>query len=113
MPTVYVTQIPVRKDKETNSLVPAVNIVTAKEYGELITLMPSRVSYANVPDMLDQIAEKLDDYNDDNGDVLLPLGDPAITAMAVGFLAVAKGKFSVLKWDRNVGRYFKTTINFK
>ena len=110
-PTVFVTQIPVRKDPKTKELVPALNINTAQEYGSIEILSPSQAGYTHVPETLDRYADMLCSYSEELGDTLLPLGDPVLVALATGILA-RRGCFSVLKWDKNVGRYFKTKINF-
>jgi hypothetical protein len=110
-PTVFVTQIPVRRDAETGSLTPAVNIITAQEYGDIEVLAPARVGYTHIPDTIKNFDDALCGYDDSQGDCLLPLGDPVLTAIAVGILA-RRGEVSILKWDKNLGRYLKTFINF-
>ena len=110
-PTVFVTQIPVRKDPKTKELVPALNINTAQEYGFIEILSPSQAGYTHVPETLDRYDDMLCSYSEELGDTLLPLGDPVLIAIATGILA-RRGCFSVLKWDKNAGRYFKTKINF-
>lgn len=110
-PTVFVTQIPVRRDAETGTLTPAVNISTAREYGGIEVLAPARVGYTHIPDTIKNFYDALCDYDASQGDCILPLGDPVLTAIVVGILA-RRGEISILKWDKNLGRYLKTSINF-
>ena len=110
-PKVFVTQIPVRRDPKTNELCPALNINIAQEYGSIEILSPSQVGYTQVPETMDRYDDMLCSYSEEFGDTLLPFGDPVLVALATGILA-RRGCFSVLKWDKNAGRYFKTKINF-
>ena len=107
---VYVTQIPHRKDKETNSFVPTVNIAPASEYGEIVVMMPPRASFHATSDLVRQLKEHLVDYNYEAGDCLVALGDPAVIAVACAILGKLHGKFSVLRWDKNIGRYTTSHI---
>lgn len=111
-PKVYITQVPVRKNSK-EQLVPAINVNTAREYGELDIIFPGQFSYANISDIIKIMHEKLKDYDFESGDKLLPLGDPGICAIANGLLAQMFGEWSILKWDKNAGRYFPTDIDMK
>ena len=110
-PTVFVTQIPVRKDPTTKELVPGLNISPAQEYGSIEILAPSQVGFSHIPSTIEKFEDLLCSYDEEQGDCLLPLGDSVLVAIATGILAW-RGVFSVLKWDKNVGRYFKTKIDF-
>lgn len=112
MPKVYVTQVPVRKNIK-DQLVPAVNINTAMEYGDIEIIFPGQFSYANTSDIISMLHAKLQNYNEADGDVLLPLGDPGVCAMANGLLAQMCGSWTILKWDKNAKRYFPTSIDMK
>lgn len=110
MPTVYVTQIPVHKDKETKSIVPAINISPAQAFGEIVTLFPSRMGIGNIPDLIAQLKIKLADYDVEAGDVLLPLGDPVLTALSVSALSLYNKGYSILKWDKRLRKYGKFKV---
>jgi len=110
MAKVFVTQIPHKKDASTNALVPSVNMNPAAEYGEIVIMMPPRASFHATSDLVKQLTEHLKDYSIDDGDCLVALGDPTIIAVACAILGKEKGKFTVLKWDRNLGRYFPSRI---
>jgi hypothetical protein len=109
---VYVTQVPMRKDRETGALVPAFNINTAGEHGELIVMLPPQAAFSVAPnDLIKELARHLEGY-DPEKDFLLPLGDFIIVNVAAGILARDFGRWNVLTWDRQLGRYLTTKINF-
>ncbi len=110
MATVYITQIPNRKDKQTGSYVPTVDVTTAAEHGELKIMMPPQAAFHATGDLVKQMKEKLKDYDYDAGDSIVALGDPSIIAVAFAILGSTRGKFTILKWDRIVGRYIPTKI---
>ncbi|HET8689561.1 MAG TPA: hypothetical protein VFM18_23370 [Methanosarcina sp.] len=107
---VFVTQIPVRRDAATDGFVPTVNISPAAEHGDVIVMMPPRAPFYATDDLVRQLREHLKDYNFERGDSIVPLGDPAIMAAAFALLGSMKGKFTVLKWDRQIGRYVPTQV---
>ena len=104
MSKVFITQIPHRHDAKTHNFVPAVNVSPASEYGELVEMMPPRAAFFATNDLVKNLNAQLKDYNAEEGDVLLPLGDPIVCSVACAVLA-KNGPFSVLRWDRNIGRY--------
>jgi len=111
MPKVFITQVPNRRDRETGSFVPAVNIAPAAEHGELVVLMPPRAAFFATADLVAQMKEKLQDYDYDGGDSIVALGDPAVIAVAFAILGKIHGRFQVLKWDKNVGRYIPSQVS--
>lgn len=110
-PKVYITQIPHRRDNETGAFVPAFNIGPALEHGTPVVMLPPRAAFHDTKELVKQMVDGLRDYDYDAGDSLLPLGDPAVMAVAAAVLGKQFGKFIVLKWDRNIGRYLPTHIN--
>lgn len=107
---VYITQVPHRRDPETRAFVPAVNISPAAEHGELVVMMPPRAAFFATGDLVRQLREHLKDYDHERGDCLVALGDPAVIAVACALLGKMHGRFTVLKWDKNVGRYMPATV---
>lgn len=107
---VYITQVPHRRDRETNAFVPSVNISPASEHGELVVMMPPRAAFHATGDLVRQLREHLKDYDYEAGDSLVALGDPAIIAVACAILGKMHGRFTVLKWDKNVGRYLPAHV---
>lgn len=110
MPKVYITQVPNRRDPETNTFVPTVNIAPAAEWGEPVVLMPPRSSFFATTDLVKQLREKLDHYDYDAGDSIVAMGDPAVIAVTCAILGKLHGTFLLLKWDKNVGRYIPSHV---
>lgn len=46
----------------------------------------------------------LNEYDYDAGDCIIAMGDPVVMAAAFAILG-RMGAFTVLRWDRNLGRY--------
>lgn len=110
-PTVYVTQIPVKKDLKTGAFYESVDIKNAAEHGEIKVMFPGRVSFFATADLVKQLREYLQHYDYDSGDSIIFLGDPAIIAVASALLGRLFGHFIILKWDRNIGRYLPTHVH--
>jgi|SRR5687768_10721631 len=110
MPKVYITQVPHRKDHKTGAFVPSVNVSPAAEHGEIVIMMPPRASFFATADLLKQLGEHLKGYDYEAGDSLVVLGDPVVIAAACALLG-SKGSFTVLRWDKNLGRYTPVRIS--
>lgn len=108
--TVWVTQIPNRRDKATQALVPAVNISPASEHGQIRVLMPPNASFFATGDLINQIRSGLRDYSFERGDSIICLGDPAIIAVVGSIMAQQTARYTVLRWDKNIGRYVRIEI---
>lgn len=109
MPTVFVSQLPHKKDPATGMWVPGYNIDPASAHGTVKILLPPRAPFTTSAQLVPQLGE-LDRYSFRKGDHLLLLGDPVITATVVAMVA-RKGAFRVLRWDRNIGQYVSVVIN--
>lgn len=109
-PTVFVTQIPSRRDKETGTVVPIYNVTPASEYGNIRILMPSGVNFYATADLVRQAKDALKDYSFERGDSIICLGDPSIIATCVAIIARRSSSFSILRWDRIVNRYVKIDV---
>lgn len=112
MPTVYVSQLPHRRDPGTGTYVPAYNIGPAVEHGKIRVLCPPQAPFTDAGQIVPQLRVALKTYNCAKGDCLLLLGDPVVMA-AVCALVSDKGEFRVLRWDRNVGRYVPVIVSAK
>lgn len=110
-PRVFITQIPHRRDVETDTFVPSVNVAPATEHGELVIMMPARASFFATGDLVVQLRKHLSDYNYEAGDSIMALGDPTVIAVAFALLGELHGQFKVLKWDRNIGRYIPSVVD--
>lgn len=110
---VYVTQVPVRRDRDTGALVPAFNINTASEHGDVVVMLPSQAAFTVAPnDLIKELRRQLENFDPDT-DFILPLGDFIIVAATFGFLGREYGRWTMLTWDRQLGRYLTTRISFR
>lgn len=98
--------------------IPTMDVAPAKEFGELVVLLPSGLSFLNMDEILPTMEGKLDGF-DFHNDFLLPLADPV--TMIAAALTVANAIYqgnvreeqvhmNVLRWDRRQARYFATKI---
>lgn len=110
MPTVYVSQLPSRRDPQTGTYVPAYNIGPASEHGELRILAPSQAPFMEATQIVPQMRAKLAQYDYAQGDCLLLLGNTVVISAVVALVA-AMGDFRVLLWDKNIGRYLPVIIS--
>jgi hypothetical protein len=111
VPTVFVTQVPNRRDKDTKMLVPSVNIGPAAEHGEIKIIFPAQAAFFATQDLVRQIEETMKGYNYEAGDCVVALGDPSIIGAVCAWLGKNKGRFTMLKWDRNISRYITARIS--
>lgn len=110
-PRVFVTQVPHRRDVATGAFVPVVNIAPASEHGDVVLMMPSQASFFATGDLVKQLRKHLSDYDYEAGDCIVALGDPTVIAVAFALLGELFGRFIVLKWDRNIGRYLASHVD--
>ncbi len=110
MSTVYVPQVPHRRDNATNKFIPTINISSADEHGDIVILLPPHAPFSNSKDLIDTLSPQLGEYDFDAGDSIMAVGDPFIIATIAGMLAKQFGKLNLLKWDRQSGRYIKIKI---
>lgn len=109
-PTVWVTQIPNRRDPHTRALFPSVNISPASEHGEIRVMMPANASFFATGELISQLRSALRSYDFERGDSVVCLGDPAIIAATGAVLAEHTKSFNVLRWDRRTSRYHKIKV---
>ena len=110
MPTVFVPQVPRRKDKDTGLFIPVVNIAPAEEHGKIHIMLPPTASFHATGDIIDLLKPQLKTYSFEDGDSVMAIGDPSILAVVLGMLGKLHGKFYLLKWDRMTQHYFKIKI---
>lgn len=109
MPTVFVSQLPHKKDPVTGMWVPGYNIHPASAHGTVKILLPPKAPFQTSAQLVPQLGEVMK-YSFKRGDHLLLLGDPVIIATMVAMVSV-KGDFRVLRWDRNIGQYVSVVVN--
>jgi|TARA_R110000823_G_scaffold43041_1_gene112401 hypothetical protein len=98
--TVYITQEMRGRD-----------ITDATSFGDVEILVPAgeQASYSTQP-IMRQINRKLSKFSDD--DYLILAGDPVVIALCACLAArTNRGKFKMLKWDRQEGKYFPLTAD--
>ena len=109
MSKVYFTQIPLKNHH--GRLIQTLNISTAEDFGEVVELMPPQTAFFNTKQLSKQLDNQLKDYDYDQGDVIVLLGDPVIMAATIAVLSKRRDLFAILKWDKNLRRYIKIVIN--
>ena len=75
----------------------------AKEFGDLIVMLPSGMNFHASAQVLAKLKEHLEDFGPD--DYFLPLGDPLVMAAASAVLGAQVPSFKMLKWDRRNSCY--------
>ena len=87
------------------------NIASASQYGDFEVLLPSnpQIMLSASPSVR-RMKKLLQDYKE--GDYLLLIGDPAAIGVACSIAAFYnRGKYSILKWDRQEGLYYPVDID--
>ena len=102
---IFVTQLPARR--ENNQWVPIVDITPAKEFGDIVVMLPSGINYPDTNSVKEQLIPQLEEFGEE--DFLLPLGDPLVMTVATALVA-RKGFFKILRWDRQSRRYFSFEV---
>lgn len=108
-PTVFVTQ-EVMVRESNGDLRRKFDLSKAEKYGDVRVLVPHGQSLVSSVPVVRQLNEQLRDFTPD--DFLLPLGDPAIMAVASAIASRnTNGVLNVLKWDRRAGTYLNVRID--
>ena len=95
----------------TQAGTPKINIVGAREYGEIKSLLPelSQIIFSPGP-LVFKLRKLLKNFRPD--DYLLLTGDPAIIGVACSIVSdITNGKYNLLKWDRQERKYYPIKIN--
>jgi hypothetical protein len=90
---------------------PKINIIGAREFGNLKVLLPENSQIILSPAYVIQtLKQKLKDYTE--SDYLLLTGDPAIIGVACSIVSdITNGKYNLLKWDKQERKYYPVEIN--
>ena len=106
---VYVIQ-EVMKKNINNVLVSAFDFKKAAEYGDLIVCLPRGPVSLTPGPTISKLNEKLRNFSDD--DYLVAIGDPSAIAIASAIASNAnRGKFKLLKWEKEMKQYIKVEID--
>ena len=111
MTKVYVVQEPGFRVGADGTKEHKINLDPARKFGEIEFLLESGLDPGTaMQPYVRVIKKKLEGMKPD--DLLLPLGDPAIMAIAVAIAAQQNsGKVSVLRWDRFEKDYQKISVS--
>jgi hypothetical protein len=107
LPKVYVIQ----ELPGTKAGSPKINIMSAADYGDFKFLLPefSQIIFSPGP-LIFKLRQGLRNFSED--DHLLLTGDPAIIGVACSIVSdITRGKFKLLKWDRQERKYYPIKIN--
>ena len=90
---------------------PKINIIGAREFGDLKVLLPENSQIILSPTyVITTLSQKLKDYT--IRDYLLLTGDPAIIGVACSIVSdITNGKYNLLKWDKQEKSYYPIKIN--
>lgn len=109
MKRVFVTQSPMRRDKDTGDLRQVHDVSPAAEYGSIEVLVPGGPVVLSTQHLVTTLKDKLRDFGDN--DYLLCLGDPAVMTIAATLCArVNGGKYTLLIWDRHTAKYLPVPV---
>ena len=90
---------------------PKINIMGAKDYGDLVFLLPefSQMIFSPGP-LIYKLRQGLKNFKE--GDHLLLTGDPALIGVACSIVSeITNGKYNLLKWDKQEKKYYPISIN--
>ena len=105
MSRVFVIQRPAYYDRVKRGWVNKYDLSPAEEHGELrFLLRPGNIFRDRLSEAIDQLEQGLWDFNGE--DHILAVGDPvAISAAAMIAAKNSGGQASILKFDRQAGKY--------
>ena len=90
---------------------PKINILGAKQYGEIKMLLKedSQIIFSPGP-IVFKLKKLLKDFSKD--DYLLLTGDPAIIGVACSVVSdLTGGQYKLLKWDKQESQYYPIQLN--
>ena len=90
---------------------PKINIIGAREFGELKVLLPDNAQIIlSAGPLVFKLRKLLQDYKPK--DYLLLTGDPAIIGVTCSIVSdITGGKYNLLKWDKQERRYYPIEID--
>lgn len=95
---------------ERAELAPKFDLEPAKQFGELVNLVPASLGPQAAQDVVESLWEKLSDYCDN--DYLLLVGSPIFIGLSVAIASeINAGRVKLLQWQGREQKYF--VINVK
>lgn len=111
-PKVFITQVPSRRDNESNLWVPTVNYSPAKKFGEVEIILPAGSQFYAPDETVRVIKARLKELDFQQGDYLLPMGSPVIMAVTAAIAARrCGGCLNILSWDKHSDGYEVATLD--
>jgi hypothetical protein len=103
MQKVFIPNLPMRYDQVTNKKIPSIDLNPASHYGELIPLIEGKIdSYQlGFAEISSRIKAEMK-----AGDFILSVGDVLLVAAAILYANESFGSVNVLRWDRQMHKYF-------
>jgi len=109
---VFVVQRPTYRDRKTGDWITKYDLTPAKEFGELVDVLPVGQTFWDAETMVaqaDRILNATTHEFDPKEDYILAIGDPIAIAV-VAMIAGTYGDVRILKWDRKAQSYQPFTI---
>lgn len=103
MPRVFIPQIPSRFDRGINSWVPTVSVDAAKEFGEIVVMLPPEASRLDANSIVTLLKTAMTNFGED--DYILALGNPMAIAIVAALADRASSPLRLLQWDKQTRRY--------
>lgn len=109
---VFVVQRPTYRDRKTGEWITKYDLTPAKEFGELVDVLPVGQTFWDAETIAAQAERILNATTwefDPDEDYILAIGDPVAIAV-VAMIAGRLGKLNILKWDRKAQSYQPFTV---
>lgn len=104
---VFIPQVPMKFDPNAGGMVPKFDTLSeAKQFGKLVVLIDSPLSFASRQECTDKIRSGLSDYNND--DYFLPMGSHYFMMLAAIIISNKVNVLRILEWDSRYRQYSKT-----
>lgn len=109
-PRVFVVNEPLKWDAGLNSWVRAINLSPARDYGDLVFLLPAGQLPEDPAPTVDALNQGLESITSD--DYILLIGDPKAIAWAAAIAAdILDGDLRLLHWLKDIRRYAEVRYN--
>lgn len=110
MSKVFVPQEPMKKDAESGRMVSMFALNKASGFGDVVIMLPpGAVALSPAPTVF-ALQGHLRKFTDD--DYLIAAGDPSVIAIAAAIAASNnRGRFKLLKWDKEAKTYIKVEVD--
>lgn len=104
MTKVYAPQVPSKYDTATRLWVPSINLDPARQYGEVVVMLPPNANRLHINPLVVALKEQMKTFTEE--DYIVAVGDPSLIAAAACIAAKKTGGLlRMLKWDRQLSNY--------